>query len=254
VFPREEVEVKDVTAMKRFVPAWLFPLLLVASCQSTRVDAPTTRRAPTSKVTLTAVKAREIDFEQLEALLPRRPIVVGFDIDDTLIISTPAFAALEPWYDPEVVRPRNYSKLSAEQNAKHHEFWTKLNDVYDDRSTPRAIARRLLDLHLARGDDIWLISTRQASITGIDKCTPRYQKMFNIKFPHGVVFTQLKDPTPFIAQRKIEYHYGDSDSDITAAQAAGAVPIRVKRAAGSYAKDIPHNGQFGEIVLKDLEE
>ena len=30
--------------------------------------------------------------------------------------------------------------------------------------------------------------------------------------------------------------------------------IRVKRAVGSYAKDIPHNGQLGEIVLKDSEQ
>lgn len=229
--------------------------LWITGCQNTAQVGPlTTQRSPTTKLALSTPKAGEIIFEQLEALLPRRPIVVGFDVDDTLISSTPAFNALEPWYDPDVIRPADYSKLTAEQKGNYHEFWTKLDDVYDDRSTPKLIAKRLLDLHLARGDDIWLISTRQSSMTGIDKCTPRYQRMFNIKFPHGVVFTQLKDKTPFIAERKIEYYYGDSDSDITAALAAGAVPIRVKRAAGSYAKDIPHNGRLGEIVLKDSEQ
>jgi len=65
------------------------------------------------------------------------------------------------------------------------------------------------------------------------------------------VQTQLKDKTPFLCEERIEYYYGDSDSDIAAAVTAGAVPIRVKRASDSYAKDAVHNGQLGEIVIKD---
>ena len=61
------------------------------------------------------------------------------------------------------------------------------------------------------------------------------------------------DKTQAICAKKIEYYYGDSDSDITAAVAAGAVPIRVKREKDSYSTDPHQDGLLGEAVLKDSE-
>ena len=239
--------------------------LVTGSCRAPSDDA--ARRSPPTAVTtappvaritavipLSAAKADEITFEQLVLLLPRRPIVVGFDVDDTLIFSAPGFNELQKEYDPEVIRPRDYSKLTPQQKFEYREFWNRLNEEYDDQSVPKKIAKRLLDLHLARGDDIWIISKRQSSQPDTGTCTKRYERLFDVKLPHPVIFTQLKDKTPFLAERYIEYYYGDSDSDITAAVAAGAVPIRVKRGPGSYAKDPPHNGQLGEAVLKDSEK
>src|SRR5207244_4314565 len=101
----------------------------------------------------------------------------------------------------------------------------------------KKIGQRLLDLHIARGDDIVIISKRQSPVPFADPCTPRYERMFHVKFPHPVVQTQLKDKTPFICKARIDYYYGDADTDVTAAVAAGAVPIRVKRAKDSYSKD-----------------
>jgi acid phosphatase class B len=71
---------------------------------------------------LTRPVAREVSIEQLKRLLPARPIVVGFDVDDTLIFSAPAFNALEPTYPADVIRPRDYTALTAAQRRQYHEL------------------------------------------------------------------------------------------------------------------------------------
>ena len=232
----------------------LLPLFALA-CNAPQANIAPPCPTTAAVIPLSAPVAEEISIEQLKLLLPRHPITVGFDVDDTLIFSAPAFNALQPGYDPEVIRPKNYDALSPDQKAKFHEFWNKLNEEYDDRSIPKKIGKRLLDLHIARGDDIVIISKRQSTFPApaADACTKRYEKMFDVKLPHPVIQTQLKDKTPFICRAHIDYYYGDADTDVTAAVAAGAVPIRVKRAADSYSKDKTHNGQLGEIVLKDSE-
>ena len=120
-----------------------------------------------------------------------------------------------------------------------------------DRSIPKRIGKQLLELHLRRGDDIYIISRRQGTVPPTNTVTHRLERMFGIHLQHPVVQTKLKDKTPFIATRHIVYYYGDSDSDITAAVGARAVPIRVQRSTASYAKDQPHNGQLNEIVLEN---
>src|SRR4051794_30665273 len=120
--------------MKRIVSIVSLLLLFVLSCQNNApLEAPQqSHRCPTTApvITLSAPKAEEVSFEQLMRLLPKRPVVVGFDVDETLIDSTPAFNALQPWYDPEVIRPPDYSKLTTAQKVKYHEFWTRLDDEY----------------------------------------------------------------------------------------------------------------------------
>jgi len=146
--------------MRRFriTPALLALILIVPACRSSTQTSTPARRAPTTAavIPLTAPKAAEITVEQLELLLPRRPIVVGFDVDDTLIFSAPAFNALQPEFDADVIRPKVYAALTPTQKLKYHEFWNRLNSEYDDRSVPKQIGKRLLDLHLARGDDVWI--------------------------------------------------------------------------------------------------
>ena len=232
--------------------------LVVAGCRTTpHPPVASVHRCPTTApaIALSEPKAGEITVEQLMLLLPRHPIVVGFDVDDTLVFSAPAFNALQPEYEADVIRPKDYSKLTPEQKAQYHEFWNRLNGEFDDRSIPKKIGKRLLDLHVARGDQIWIISKRQSIVPtpAEDVVTRRYERMFGMKFQHPVVQTQLKDKTPFICERKIAYYYGDADGDITASVAAGAVPIRVKRAPDSYGRDPVHNGRLGEIVIQDSE-
>jgi len=231
------------------------PLSLVLLLLSTPFLASAAPAVPqvAPDIPLSAPVAEEISLEQLKRVLPAHPVVVGFDVDDTLVFSAPAFNALQPQYDAAVIRPKSYATLSPEQKGKYHEFWNRLNEEYDDRSRPKGIGKALLGLHLARGDDIWIISRRQATVPATETATKRIERFFGISLKHPVIVTNLQDKTPFITEHKIEYYYGDSDSDITAAVTAGATPIRVKRAADSYAKDVPHNGQLNELVLKDSE-
>lgn len=241
----------------RLALTFVFATTLLAGCRSEPATTlPTTAAVTTAPaLELRPATAAEITVDQLALLLPKHPVVVGFDVDDTLLYTAPAFNPLQPQYDPDVIRPKNYDALTAEQKADYHDFWNRLNTEYDDRSLPKRIGRRLLALHMARGDEIWIISKRQSidPKPANDPVTSRYEMMFGMHFAHPVVQTELRDKTPFIAARHIDYYYGDSDSDITSSVAAGAVPIRVKRGANSYAKDAVHNGQLGEAVLADSE-
>jgi acid phosphatase (class B) len=64
-----------------------------------------------------------------------------------------------------------------------------------------------------------------------------------------VVFTSGPEKTRFIHDRKLSVYYGDSDSDITSARAAGARPVRIMRSANSTYQPLPKNGALGEDVL-----
>src|SRR6478672_13080384 len=86
------------------------------------------------EIPLTAPVAEPVAVEQLARMLPRHPVVVGFDVDDTLVFSAPAFNALQPQYDPAVIRPKSYEALTPEQKKQYHEFWNRLNIEYDGRS------------------------------------------------------------------------------------------------------------------------
>lgn len=243
--------------MKRGLPvlAVLVGFAPLASTSFAEAPAP----APASKVavqrgTSTALRfsepvAAEVTFEQLKRMLPPPPIVVGFDVDDTLVFSEPAFTPLQREYPAEVIRPKNLAALTPEQKAKYHEFWNRLNNEYDDRSVPKRIGKKLLDLHLQRGDVIYIISKRQSSVPENDLPTRRLERFFGITLKNPVVQTELKDKTPFIVEHHIQYYYGDADTDVTAALAAGATPIRVKRSSESYSADKVHNGWYDEIVL-----
>lgn len=229
-------------------------LITLALAGFLSVSASLSAEIKPAEISLSQPVAGEITIEQLARVLPAHPVRVGFDVDDTLIFSAPAFNELEPKYDAAVIRPKDYASLTAEQKKQYHEFWNKLNEELDDRSIPRTIGKRLLELHTRRGDDIYIISKRQGTVPPTDTDTKRYEKMFGMQFKHKVIQTQLKDKAPFIAHAKLDYYYGDSDSDITSAVGAKATPIRVKRGKNSYAKDVPHNGQLDEIVLTNPDE
>jgi acid phosphatase (class B) len=228
---------------RNLVALMLAVVAFAPGCKSSAPQEPITvtrtvvRKAPTTAavIPLSPPTAGEITVEQLALLLPRHPIVVGFDVDDTLIFSAPAFNALQPQYEPDVIRPKDYAALSPDQKAKYHEFWNKLNTEFDDRSLPKKIGKRLLDLHLSRGDEIWIISKRQSIVPepSTEVITQRYERMFGVKLPHPVVQTQLKDKTPFIYERHIDYYYGDADTDVTAsvaAQRGDVLVVEVRRA------------------------
>ena len=62
---------------------------------------------------------------------------------------------------------------------KNQDFWNEVNAGCDQYSIPKQIAVDLINMHQARGDQIYFITGRTAGDK--DGVTPVLQKAFNIK-------------------------------------------------------------------------
>ncbi len=210
--------------------AFLFLIFLVLGCASTRPEG-------------SAGKIRWITFEELAASLQgAAPMAVGFDVDDTVLFSSPGF-----YYGMNKYSPGSARFMQSDT------FWQEMNNQLDAFSLPKEIARRLIDLHKSRGDTIYFVTARPATPT--EQLTPLLAKIFDIPNMHPVIFTGFAPGKNFkiepLRQLRIRIFYGDSDGDIEAAQAAGARPVRIMRAGNTTYKPLPDYGALGEEVLRD---
>ncbi|MBP6504912.1 MAG: acid phosphatase AphA [Rhodoferax sp.] len=166
------------------------------------------------------------------------PMVVGFDIDDTVLFSSPCFYYGQMKYSPG---SDNYLGMKA--------FWNDINNGCDKYSIPKDVARQLIKMHTARGDTIYFITGRTKggdteSLTAIIKAD------FGIEKMNDVVFTaSSENKLEFLKDHRLKIYYGDADSDMRAAIDAGIRPIRVMRAQNSTYKPEPKNGRYGEEVI-----
>jgi len=184
-------------------------------------------------------KVHWLDLPALsEQLQGQAPIAVGFDVDDTLLFSSPCF-----YYGQQKFSP------GSDDYLKNATFWQETNGGCDRYSIPKDIARRLVELHQARGDRIYFITGRPH--TDGEQLSAILEQTFSLKQRIPVIFTSGPDKTRFIAQQHLAIYYGDADSDIESARAAGARAIRVMRANNSTYKPIPVPGSLGEEVLVD---
>lgn len=187
----------------------------------------------------TPPEVRWISVEQLSASLAKEaPMAVGFDIDDTVLYSSPCFYEGQQKYSP-----------GSNAYLKDMAFWTETNAGCDRYSIPKDVARALLAEHQRRGDKVYFITARPR--TEGEQLTAILQQTFAIADMQPVVFTSGPDKTRFIRERGLRVYYGDSDNDITSAREAGARPIRVMRASNSTNQPLPVNGALGEEVLLD---
>jgi len=172
------------------------------------------------------------------------PMNVGFDVDDTVLFSSPGY-----YYGQQKYSPGNKGFVIME------EFWNEMNNGLDQFSIPKECARKLIELHKKRGDLIYFITARTKTKT--ESVTDLLAKTFDLKDPQKVIFTgvtlgeNLKIKP--IKENKIQIFYGDADSDIEAALEVGIRAIRIIRARNSTNKPLPHHGSFGEEVLVDSE-
>ncbi len=81
------------------------------------------------------------------SLLGRPPMAVGFDIDDTVLFSSPGF-----WRGQKTFSP------GSEDYLKNPQFWEKMNNGWDEFSMPKEVARQLIAMHVKRGDSIWFVT------------------------------------------------------------------------------------------------
>lgn len=184
-----------------------------------------------------------LSFEELANSLQGRPSMnVGFDVDDTVLFSSPAF-----YYGMNKYSPGAIDFLNKQA------FWEELNNQLDQFSLPKDIAGRLIDLHKQRGDTIHFITARPATTT--ENLTGLLNKTFGLENTHKVIFTGYKRGENFkiapIKRLNIRIFYGDSDTDIEAAQANGIRAIRIMRAGNTTYKPLPDYGALGEEVLLD---
>ena len=188
-----------------------------------------------------------VSVAQIEnSLLGRPPIAVGFDIDDTVLFSSPGFYRGQKEYSP-----------GKQDYLKKPEFWEKMNNGWDEFSMPKEVAKQLITMHLKRGDSIYFVTGR--SETKTETVTKTLQSDFLIpqNAVNPVIFAGDKEgqntKTQWLKDKQIKIFYGDSDNDITAAQDMGARGIRVLRASNSSYQPLPKAGAFGEEVIVNSE-
>ncbi len=180
------------------------------------------------------------------SLQGRPPIAVGFDIDDTVLYSTPGFYRGQKMFSP-----------GSDDYLNNPQFWEKMNNGWDEFSIPKQVARQLIAMHLQRGDQVYFITARTPTQT--ETVSHTLQQDFSIPESkmNPVIFSGFRPgqntKVSWIKQKNIRIYYGDADSDITAAREAGARGIRVLRAANSSYLPLPKAGDLGEEVITDSE-
>jgi acid phosphatase class B len=156
--------------------------------------------------------------------------VIGFDIDDTVVFSSPAFTHAK--------------------GTKGGSFWSRVN-TSDHLSHPLTHTIALVREHQRLGHTIYLITARKH--TPNETLSATMATLLGIPSSH--TYFRDKGKTSLIKELGITTFYGDSDTDITDAQAAGATGVRVPRhPSSSYTnKDGTmrkyHPGTYGELVL-----
>ena len=184
-----------------------------------------------------------VSVAQIEnSLMGRPPMSVGFDIDDTVLFSSPGFWRGKKSWSPD-----------SDDYLKNPDFWQQMNNGWDEFSIPKEVARALIAMHVKRGDRIWFITGRHATKT--ESVTKALQDAFLIPAAamNPVIFAGEKsgrnDKAQWMEQKQVKIYYGDADSDIIAAREAGARGIRVLRASNSTYTPLPQAGALGADVI-----
>lgn len=188
-----------------------------------------------------------VSVAQIEnSLMGHPPMAVGFDIDDTVLFSSPGFWRGQRTYSPD-----------SQDYLKNPEFWEKMNNGWDEFSMPKEVARQLIAMHVKRGDSIWFVTGRSQTKTETVSKTLQDDFLIPAANMNPVIFAGDKPgqntKTQWLQAKQIKVFYGDSDNDITAAREAGARGIRVLRAANSSYKPLPMAGALGEEVIVNSE-
>lgn len=186
---------------------------------------------------------RWVTFEDIRLSLENQPAMnVGFDVDDTVLFSSPAYYYGQQKYSP-----------GSEDYLSNPDFQIELNNGLDRFSIPKEIVRKLIAFHKERGDNIFFITGRVPTET--ETLSALLAKTFQLEEANPVIFCGSNPgENPKIAaleENDIQIYYGDSDADISAAQAIHIRAIRIIRADNSTHKPLPEIGKLGEEVLVD---
>ena len=200
--------------------------------------------------------AKEIKWVSVEdikeSLKGVAPITVSFDIDDTVLASSPCF-----FYGA------NHFNKDGVKYTRNQAYWDFIDkNACDEYSLPKLSSKEIIKMHLERGDKVIFITGRTASkdysADKLDSTSKVLQKEFGILNMQPISYRTPEtkaankyDKTYYIKKYGVSLHYGDSDDDILAAREAGIRGIRVERATTSTNTSGALNGGFGEEVVKN---
>ncbi len=187
-----------------------------------------------------------ISVEQIFNSLPASSIAVGFDVDDTVLFSSPAF-----YYVAYNKDGTDGSNIYGTNPFARSEAWADINNKFDKFSLPKKIASRLIKMHLAREDKVYFITAREPSTQ--EQLTSLLKEAFQIPNMQPVIFVGHNSKAEPLSKHDIQLFYGDSDSDIREAKDAGVRAIRILRAGNSTDPRKLDLGGFGEPILINSE-
>ena len=198
---------------------------------------------------------RIITLSELARSLPEKPITVVFDVDDTVLFTSPGFQWGTRTYGPDIVSAgvpvREQDLPTEEARRKYREFWQKMNSELDQYSVKKWIAGELITMHKSRGDRICFVTKRIQ--TSNERLTDLLKSTFQLPERPTVIFTNRESKTSAFRKLGAIISYGDSDGDIRESIEAGARPVRVLRSRTSVNHDPTNNGAFGEDILANSE-
>lgn len=178
-----------------------------------------------------------------ESLKDTPPMAVGFDIDETILIASPAFYHVA----------NEQCEGQMEICMQTDEFWQAVNGGLDTFSLPKRAGTDLVRMHLTRGDNVYFITARKPSKD--EKTTEILRKLFDAPQLNPVIFTGFEKGKNLkvepIKAHDIQIFYGDSDSDIEAAVINNIRGIRILRSNVTLEPFPPTVGKFGEEVVRD---
>ncbi|MFA7258443.1 MAG: acid phosphatase AphA [Aeromonas bestiarum] len=204
--------------------------------------------SPTGVTTVTLARQAPIHWvsvAQIAASLDGLPpMAVGFDIDDTLLFSSPGFYRGKQEFSP-----------NDESYLKNPAFWEKMNNGWDAFSVPKEVGKALITMHLKRGDHIYFVTGRSATRTETVSQTLQQTMGIPADRLNPVIFAGdqpgQNTKVQWLKDKQMKIFYGDADGDIKAAQAVGVRGIRLLRAANSTYRPLPLAGALGEEVIVD---
>lgn len=188
-----------------------------------------------------------ISINEISRSLPSHPVNVGFDVDDTVLFSSPGFHyAFTNTDGPNKTNRYGSKPLSSDK------FWEDMSSYFDKFSIPKESALQVIEMHKKRNDRIYFITARPKPQKEI--LTELLTQYFSLPAnAPPVIFSGKTSKCNFIKQHNIVVFYGDSDTDISEAHDAGIRAIRFMRSPLSTNKGKYKPGIYGESVLENSE-
>ncbi len=163
--------------------------------------------------------------------IQKSPLKVGFDVDDTLLFSTPAFQ----------------KGFESDTKPFSDEFWTVVNTSDRGNSVVKKKTLSILEKQRADGAEIYAITARKSN--GGEVLKSYLNDIFSI--PKSNVYFETEGKADRLRQLEIDIYYGDSDSDITAAMEAGIKAYRIERSTASSYQKKYNPGKYGEEIIEN---